>query len=394
LSSEIKKQYFTEFSDSDKRYRDLYEESPQLFRTIDRDGKIIDCNKAYANTLGYSKEEVLGASIFDHTADNDLPAIRESFRTWRKNGLVKGREIWMKRKDGTIFPALLNATSIFGTNGLLIGSNTVITDLTEIHEARKKIQEHEVLIENQLEELQKMARSKNEFIAMITHELKTPLVPIKGYLDMILKESFGPLTDLQKDRIKIVKSSADSLLSLVADLLDAQKLELGQLKLVKEENDIGKITLDIVETIKADAEKKGIQVQSSLQGSIICPCDKNRVSQVITNILSNSLDFCPKDMGIIKIRLSIEDGFAKIMIKDNGIGMTKENLGHLFKRFYQLDTKTTREHGGTGLGLSICRGIIETHGGKIWAESEGLGKGLEIYFTLPLAEVTNPTYKM
>lgn len=384
-----KKQFLTELSDSERKYRDLYEESPLLFRTIDRDGKILDCNKVYASALGYSKEEVLGASIFDHTADNDLSAMRESFKTWRKSGNVKNREIWMKRKDGTIFPSLVNATSTFDPNGRLIGSNTVITDLTEIYEARKKIQENEIQIENQLEELQRLSRSKGEFITMITHELKTPLVPIKGYLDLILKEKFGPLADAQKDRLKIIKSSTEVLLNLISDLLDANKIELGQLKLSKEDIDVGKISIDIIETIKADAEKKKIQIITDLE-EVICNCDKNRLTQVITNILSNSLDFCPNESGIITIRLSTEDGFAKMMIKDNGIGMDKSNLGQLFKRFFQLDTSSTREHGGSGLGLSICRGIIESHGGKIWAESEGIGKGLEIYFMLPLAEKNNP----
>jgi PAS domain S-box-containing protein len=381
-----KKQYIAELSDIEKKYMAMYEGSPLLFRTIDIDGKIIDCNKAYFDTLEYSKEEVLESSIFDHTADNDLSAMRESFQVWRKSGSVKNREIWLKRKDGTIFPGLLNATSLFDTNGRLVGSNTVITDMTEIYQARKKIQEHEILIENQLEELQRLARSKNEFIATISHELKTPLVPIKGYLDMILDEKFGSLTDLQNGKLKIIKSSADILISLVSDLLDAHKMELGQLKLIKEDSDVGKITLDTLETIKADAEKKNVLIITDIQEKIICHCDKNRISQVITNILSNSLDFCAKDSGIINIQSSTEDDYAKIMIKDNGIGIDRDDLAQLFKRFYQLNTSSIREHGGSGLGLSICRGIIESHGGKIWAESEGVGKGLEIYFTIPLAE--------
>ncbi len=386
MVSENIKQYVKELSDIEKIYRDLYDESPLLFRTIDQDGVILDCNNAYSAALGYSKEEVIGSSIFDHIADNDLAAMRESFQTWRKDGKVKNREVWLKRKDGTIFPALINATSLFDTKGRLIGSNTVITDMTETHQARKKIQEKEIQIENQLEELRRLTKAKGEFITMITHELKTPIVPMKGYLDLILREKFGPLSDVQKDKLMIVKSSVNSLLSLVSDLLDAHKMEIGQLKLNRENNDLGRLAIEIIDTIKADAEKKQINIVPDIKGKIICFCDKNRISQVMTNVLSNSLDFCPKDTGIITIKVSVEDDYARLMIKDNGMGIDKGNVGKLFKKFYQLDTSATREHGGTGLGLSICKGIIESHGGQMWAESEGIGKGLEIYFTLPLSE--------
>src|SRR5690242_8161561 len=124
MVKDSKKQFGEELSDIEKIYRDLYEESPLLFRTIDQDGVIIDCNRKYSETLGYSKEEVIGSSIFDHIADNDLAAMRASFQSWRHDGKVKNREIWLKRKDGTIFPALINATSLFDKNGRLIGSNT------------------------------------------------------------------------------------------------------------------------------------------------------------------------------------------------------------------------------------------------------------------------------
>jgi signal transduction histidine kinase len=230
-------------------------------------------------------------------------------------------------------------------------------------------------------------RLKDEFMAMISHELKTPLVPITGYTDLLLMGKYGKLTNTQREKMLIIQTSTKSLLSLMADLLDAQKIELGKLRLdIKDEN-LDKILLDIVKKIEPSTSKSGIKITTDLQNNLQCFCDKNRVVQAISNILLNSIDFCPESTGKIHVTAKIQDNFAKIIVKDNGIGMTKEKIENLFTKFYQGDTTTTREHGGTGLGLAVCKGIVETHGGKIWVESEGIGKGIEVHIQLPL--ITN-----
>lgn len=368
----------------EQKYKSLYEGSPILYRTINLDGIIIDCNQAYADALMYSKEEIIGKAIFDHTADNDLEKIRDSFKNWRRSGKVQNKEIWLKRKNGTIFPTLLSATSYHDENGNLVGSNTVITDITELYEVRKKLQQKELQIENQLEELQRLQKSKSEFITIVTHELKTPLVPIKGYIDLLLLEKFGTLNEAQKQRMGIVKQSIQVLLRLVSDLLDTQKIELRQLKLNKERHDLTEIISLIIEIVKEDANKKEITITKNVPKTCTCFCDRTRLEQVLTNIISNSLDFCPKDTGVIDIALTNENNQVKLTISDNGLGIEKEKLGNLFTKFYQADTTAIREHGGSGLGLAVCKGVIEGHGGKIWAESEGLGKGMKIHILLPI----------
>ena len=368
----------------EQKYKSLYEGSPILYRTINLDGIIIDCNQAYADALMYSKDEIIGKAIFDHTADNDLEKIRESFKNWRRAGTVKNKEIWLKRKDGTIFPTLLSATSYHDENGNLVGSNTVITDITELYEVRKKLQQKELQVENQLEELQRLQKSKNEFITIVTHELKTPLVPIKGYIDLLLLEKFGPLNDAQKERMAIVKQSIQVLLRLVSDLLDTQKIELRQLKLNKDRHNLVEIISLIVETVKEDANKNEITITKNVPKTCICLCDRTRLEQVFTNVISNSLDFCPKGTGVIDISLTNEGNQAKLTISDNGMGIEKEKLGNLFVKFYQADSTASREHGGSGLGLAVCKGVIESHGGKIWAESDGRGKGMKIHILLPM----------
>ena len=369
------------------KYRDFYDNSPDLFRTIDVDGIILDCNKSYAESLGYSKQEIIGKSIFEHVADVSLDALHRSFETWKKTGHVSSREIWMKRNDGTTFLALLSATSLYSKDGKLIGSNTAIKDISEIYEARKKLEESEMRIKEQLAELKKLDLLKDEFLAMITHELKTPLVPIKGYVDMLLSEHLGTLTGAQRQKLEIVKNSTQCLLKLVYDLLDVQKIELGKLKLTKEVHDISKIIRDAIEKMRIDANHYSITITADLCCSLYCLCDNMRIEQVLTNLLTNALKFSPKGIGKIHVELSIEDdNHAKIIIKDNGVGIQKDKLDKIFMKFYQVDTSNTREVGGTGLGLAICKGIIENHGGKIWAQSEGYGRGAEIHILLPLVE--------
>jgi signal transduction histidine kinase len=218
---------------------------------------------------------------------------------------------------------------------------------------------------------------------MISHELKTPLVPISGYIDLLLAEKYGKLTNTQREKMLIIQTSAKSLLSLMSDLLDAQKIELGKLRLDIKDESLDKILLDIVKKIEPATNKSGIKITTDLQNNLQCFCDKNRIAQAISNILLNSIDFCPENTGKIHVTAKIQDNFAKIVVKDNGSGITKEKIENMFIKFYQGDTSMTREHGGTGLGLAVCKGIVETHGGKIWVESEGIGKGIEVHILLP-----------
>ena len=365
------------------KYRSFYEGMPDLCRTINEEGIILDCNMVYTRSLGYTKEEVIGKSIFEHTSEKNLDAMNESFEQWKKTGKVSNKDIWFKRKDGTIFPVLLNATTLTDDKGKLIGSNTVIRDITDIYEARKKLEDSERQIKEQLTNLQKLNSLKDDFLAMITHELKTPLVPIKGYIDILISEKIGPINEEQKKKLEIVSSSTRSLLRLISDLLDAQKIELGQLKLNKDVHDLAEIVTNTVNKMKPDADRYGITMTTDLGNPIALLCDNARIEQVLSNLIFNSLDFCPKPNGKINIKLFSENKHAGIIVKDNGIGISKESLNKIFVKFYQVDTSTTREHGGTGIGLSVCKGIVEGHGGKIWAESDGKDKGAEIHIMLP-----------
>jgi len=379
------KDYKELFSEAEQKYRVLYENSPDLYRTINRDGVIINCNDTYAKTLGFTKDEVIGKSIFDHTPEEYMKKKRESYKNWRRTGNVKNERVWMMRKDGTAFPALLSATTLFDKNGEIMGSNTVIREITEIFEAKEKINQDKKQIQNQLKEIEKLSKTEDEFLTLISHELKTPLVPIKSYVDMLASEKFGSLTEVQKQKLDLIKDSSDSMLNLVSNLLDSHKLMQGQFKLDKKRYSLFKIVNNAIEKLKPIIESRGITIVLDLQSAVPCLCDAGRIEQVLLNLLLNALDFCPEKTGKIQIKLQRKNDVIEVIMKDNGIGIDKDNLEKIFQKFYQIDASTTREHGGTGLGLSVCKGIIECHGGKIWAElNPDVNTGAEFHFQLPL----------
>jgi signal transduction histidine kinase len=236
-------------------------------------------------------------------------------------------------------------------------------------------------IKEKEEEARKTDIAKDEFLAMITHELKTPLVPIQGYSDILLNEHLGKLTDKQKERIGIIKSSSETLLSIISDLLDAQKLDLGQLRMTKEKADIKNTIAKAVETLKPEAESNNIEIISN-PTSVIVEHDSERIAQVITNLIKNGINAIQSYPGKIEVIMSDSPSYVKISIRDNGVGIPKEKQKDLFKKFYQVDATLTRESGGSGLGLAICKGIIDNHLGEISVESSP-NQGATFSFTIP-----------
>lgn len=264
-----------------------------------------------------------------------------------------------------------------------IPTNDEIGQLSsQLEKMKENIKSNDMELRETNQALKKIDKQKEEFSTMISHELKSFLVPIKGYVDLILSEKLGALNDGQKERLKIVSSSTDQLRKLISDILDVQKLEMGVLKLQLAECVLSDLINDVLVKFRTELEEYRITVTANLMQNVRCTCDKSRIDQVLVNLINNSIDFCPKMDGKISIDLSLEDDNVKIIVADNGSGIPSDKLEKIFAKFYQVDSSTTREHGGTGIGLSICKGIIDAHGGKIWAESK-VGQGATFHILLP-----------
>lgn len=365
-----------------QKLKDTYENSINMYCQINNNGRIIDCNISFSKNILYSKEELFDKSIFDLIEKKYHDVMMLLLQPSSRNNF--NREMWLKRNNGEKFPALLNSDIILNEHGEKVGISLSVQDITEIYEANKKIERKNQIIENQIVELKKIELMKDEFLAMITHELKTPLVPITGYVDILLGKYLGELNPKQQKSLEVIRTNSQRLLKLIHDLLDVQKIEIGKLRLEKQEYNIFEIIEECLTSFTPNFNEHHITVTKDLQPELFCFCDKNRIIQVFNNLITNSIDFCPKEMGQINIKLSSENKYAKITIKDNGSGIAKDKINKLFTKFYQIDVSSTREHGGTGLGLVVCKGIIEDHGGKIWIESDGPDMGTTVSFLLPL----------
>jgi signal transduction histidine kinase len=231
--------------------------------------------------------------------------------------------------------------------------------------------------------LKNAKKSKDEFVAMVSHELKTPLTPIKIYTSALKNPKvFGELNQKQTEAIQGINFNAQRLEKLIEDLLDAQRLETGRMMFKKDKFSVNEVLDESVKSYQIMCEEKNIQITSKMDEEIFIYSDKKRIQQVLDNLCRNSIDFVAKDTGTVKIFAEKKNGEVLFTVKDNGKGISEEGQKKLFTRFYQADTSLTRRHGGTGLGLAICKGIVEGLGGKIWLEST-VGKGTNVYFTIP-----------
>jgi signal transduction histidine kinase len=230
-------------------------------------------------------------------------------------------------------------------------------------------------------------KHKDEFTAMISHELRTPLTPIKIYASALKRPKvFGELNQKQEEAVDGINFNARRLERLIGDLLDAQRLDTGRMKYSKEKFSVNDVLDDAVKDYQIMTQEKNIKISSKIDEEIILNSDKKRIEQVLDNLARNSMDFVPKDTGIIQIFAQKNIDSVLFTVQDNGKGISKEAQKKLFTKFYQADTTATRRHGGTGLGLAICKGIVIGLGGNIWLESE-LGKGTKVYFTIPTGEL-------
>jgi signal transduction histidine kinase len=290
--------------------------------------------------------------------------------------------------------------------------NAIVTERTrDLEQANTKLKLKEIDLNNANAGLKAADMAKEEFMSMVSHELKTPLAPMKLYAEMLLKStsSFGNITEKQKKALQIIHNNVLRLEVLVSDILDVYKLDIGRLRLKKTEVDIEELVNQSVAEFIPLTKHKRIKVVADVRTSGTVNCDPGRITQVISNLVKNSIDFVPQDTGSITIRVEEEStekeeklkndigisdsttgpkasdgGNHKVVftIEDNGPGMRGSDTDNLFKKFYQIDTTATRKHGGTGLGLAISRGIVEAHGGRIWLDKTYTA-GTSIKFTLP-----------
>jgi len=239
----------------------------------------------------------------------------------------------------------------------------------------------------------KSGDEKDLFLLRLTEEMKNNISELDKYLTNLMEEKAIKINKIHLEKLDKLRAKSRSLSRIIGYLFDIQKIEQGRLSLIKNNYLLADIIKRIVANLKNDADSRGVSISTDL-ADLSCSCDKLRMEESLTTLVINAIDFSSKDAGKVDISLSQENENAKIIVKDNGTGITKENLQKIFEKFYQLDLSIDRDHAEAGFGLPVCKGIIEQHGGKIWAESRGWDTdGTEIHVSLPLSTKDESTLK-
>ena len=328
----------------------------------DKEGTIIDVNKKFEKISKYTRNQLLGQNHRILKSGFHTPEFYEDMWGTITQGKVWQRDVKNRARDGTYYWVKTTIVPFLGKDGKPEQYIAIRTDITN-----QKLLERR--LESLLENLKTIDMEKEEFAAMVSHELKTPLIPISGYAELFLDGSLGNITKIQREKIHVMYENSILLTTLIQDILDAQKIELKRLNLDMRTESIKEITKRCIDIFRPIAEQKGIKIVDETQDMMIRG-DPDRILQVLNNIISNAIKFVPIQYGTITINSRNDNDAVMISVKDNGIGIPKSKQKDLFKKFYQIDKSLTRKSGGTGLGLAISRGIIEAHGGEIWVESE------------------------
>ncbi|MCH7967163.1 MAG: two-component sensor histidine kinase [Thaumarchaeota archaeon] len=266
--------------------------------------------------------------------------------------------------------------------------NKTVKELTEQKELEKKhlseLEWRGKIVKSLADESKKADLQKAEFSSMISHELKTPLTPIISWCSILEQNVYGTLNPKQLKSIQKINENAHKLVTMIGDLLDVRKLDMEKMAFVFLDIYSREIIQSVYEEYENVMKEHNIKFSASCKENFVIVGDKDRIGQVLKNFLINAIDFVPEN-GKIEIFTKRNDPYVTFCVKDNGIGIAKEKQKNLFKKFYQVDTSTTREHGGSGLGLAICKGIVQSMNGLIGVESD-LGKGAIFYFSLPISK--------
>lgn len=239
-------------------------------------------------------------------------------------------------------------------------------------------------IENMVTELRRLDELKTEFISTVSHELRTPLTSIGGYVKVILAGDAGPVNETQKEFLEIVDRNVGRLAHLIDDLLDAEKMESGEVQLNRTRVNLVSVIEESLETVDVLAKKKGLELRwSGYPGPLEISGDRLRLLQVMVNLLHNAIKYT--QTGWVSVELEATDFSCVIRVRDTGIGMSEEEQQKLFQKFYRTRGGLASSESGTGLGLTITRGLVEAHGGQVIVESVP-GKGTVFSVSLPLGE--------
>ena len=367
---------------SEVRFHALTDSMPQCVWAADRDGEVHYCNRVWREYAGSGA----GTSFFGAVPEDELLAVRNAWATAIRAGHPMEREQRLRRHDGEVRWHLFRVVPEYTADGAIAGW---IATATEIDHQKRVEEAHASLLVREQEaraQLETASRAKDEFLATVSHELRTPLNAILGWTRM-LRSGAVPTGPQLERALETIERNARAQTQLIEDMLDVSRIIAGKLRVQVRRIDLRDVISSAVEAVRPAADAKQLDLAFELnEDASDFHGDPDRLQQVVWNLLSNAIKFTPAQ-GRVVVELHRSDGEVAITVSDTGMGITPEFLPHVFDRFRQADSSTTRAQGGLGLGLAIVRHLVEVHGGTVQAESTGEGKGARFTVRLPLRQV-------
>jgi PAS domain S-box-containing protein len=356
--------------DSSARLAAIVASSDDAIISKDLNGVIQTWNRGAEVMFGYTAEEAIGQPITMIIPEERLQEETEVLRRVRAGLSMEHFETVRRRKDGTPIEISLTVSPVRGPGGEIVGASKIARDITEQQRLRRAAAD--------------ASRMKDEFLAVLSHELRTPLNTVLGYARMLKRDDEKMSAEIRERALDALERNADVLTRLVNDVLDTSRIVSGKLRLTLDNCPIEKFVGEAVETVRAAADAKSIELVTTLTPGLVVYGDPDRLQQVVWNLLSNAIKFTPID-GKVSVRAVHQQGMVQISVQDSGVGIPVEHQPYVFQRFWQGDTTVSREQGGLGIGLALARHLVELHGGTISVESAGAGQGALFTVSLPPA---------
>jgi PAS domain S-box-containing protein len=376
-----RKRMENELQENEQKYRLLVENQTDLLAEISPTGEFLFVNPAYRKLLGKEKDQILGLSVDTLIHEDDRERAAKEFSTAYNPPYTSYSEARMITKDGWRWIAW-KCNAVLDNQKNITALTCMGRDITESKQAKEELEK----ANKQLREIDKL---KDNFLSTVSHELRTPLTSIKSFVEILLNYDEDKTT--QKEFLGIINEESDRLTRLINDFLDISKIQAGRMQWKTEELSVTDAINSAVNTARPLIDKEKLTVTVNAEADLPkVLCDRDRLVQVVTNILGNAIKFTPES-GKITLKAwfdknqSLEPAAVTVSITDTGIGIAPENHHKIFENFGQVGDVLKDRPKGTGLGLPICKKIIENYKGKIWVDSD-LGKGTTFLFTLPVAK--------
>jgi PAS domain S-box-containing protein len=382
---------------SEIRYRRLFESAQDGILILDAATlKITDVNPFMSELLGYSRDEFLGKELWEIGLFSDKGASQRAFRELQVKGYLRYEDLPLQSTDGTLREVEF-VSNVYEEDSL----HVIQCNIRDITDRKRAEEERRLLLQNAQEaraEADTANGIKDEFLALLSHELRTPLTSILGWSHLLANNNLDEQES--KRAIETIVRNARAQKRLIDDLLDISRIITGKLRLDVRPVELAPLIKEVVDGVRPASDARSITLETTLD-SLISPVlgDFDRLQQIIWNLLTNAIKFTPKG-GNVKVQLKRIDfaslpgahpagagSHVEITISDSGQGIAPQLLPHVFDRFRQSDSSSTRRHGGLGLGLSIVRQLVELHGGMVTAESLGEGEGSTFKVIFPVRSV-------